>query len=541
MGHGDLRFLHARAQRPRSAGRHQEGISRQARADPQHALGRRAWLARAARGRRRLHHQGQRAAGAHHRRAQGRERRQVCFRVARGNPRLGMLQRPAEGAAREAVRSRVSRHVAARHRQADQRDRPRDGPFAFDRKHLSHAHPAQARPRQQRGARALRSPAPARRLETMSEAATVARNAPESEPFTPEAQTDSTPQAKILLVDDEPKSLFALQELLSTLGQNLMIAQSGEEALRLALRNDFAVILLDVRMPGIDGFETARMIRNRERSRLTPIIFLTAAADEMSSMFRGYEAGAVDYLQKPVVPEILKAKVAVFVELFRKSERLRESEEKLRRLAAHLISVREEERAHIAREIHDELGQVLTGLKTEVTWLAKRLREKPLIEKTDSMCKLIDTTVQTVRKIATGLRPGMLDDMGIIAAVGWQVKEFQKRTSIRCRAKLPPEVKLDIDVSTTMFRIFQEILTNVARHSRATRVDMELTIAEDKVALEVVDNGVGIADSDLNGKKSLGLLGMHERALLFGGEVKITGTPGHGTRVSVNIPIRQRS
>jgi len=349
------------------------------------------------------------------------------------------------------------------------------------------------------------------------------------------------PQAKILLVDDEPKSLFALQELLSTLGQNLMIAQSGEEALRLALKNDFAVILLDVRMPGIDGFETARLIRSRERSRLTPVIFLTAAADEMSSMFRGYEVGAVDYLQKPVVPEILKSKVAVFVELHRKSERLKESEDKLRRLAAHLISVREEERAHIAREIHDELGQVLTGLKMEVTWLAKRLREKPLIEKTDSMCALIDTTVQTVRKIATGLRPEMLDDMGIIAAVGWQAKEFQKRTGIRCRAKLPPEVKLDIDVSTTMFRIFQEILTNVARHSRATRVDMELTIAEDKVALDVVDNGVGIADSDLHGKKSLGLLGMHERALLFGGEVNITGTPGHGTRVSVSIPLRQRS
>ena len=376
----------------------------------------------------------------------------------------------------------------------------------------------------------------------MSDAATVARTAAEPEVFSADAQPEAAPQAKILLVDDEPKSLFALQELLSTLGQNLMIAQSGEEALRLALKNDFAVILLDVRMPGMDGFETARMIRSRERSRLTPIIFLTAAADEMSSMFRGYEVGAVDYLQKPVVPEILKSKVAVFVELFRKSERLRESEEKLRRLAAHLISVREEERAHIAREIHDELGQVLTGLKMEVTWLAKRLKEKPLVEKTDSMCKLIDTTVQTVRKIATGLRPEMLDDMGLVAAVAWQAKEFQKRTGIRCRTKLPPEsVKLDVDVSTTMFRIFQEILTNVARHSRATRVDMELTITEERVALEVVDNGVGIADAELNGKKSLGLLGMHERALLFGGEVKITGTPGHGTRVSVSIPIRQRA
>jgi signal transduction histidine kinase len=376
----------------------------------------------------------------------------------------------------------------------------------------------------------------------MSDAATATRSAAAPEGLSPESGADAAPQAKILLVDDEPKSLFALQELLSQLGQNLMIAQSGEEALRLALKNDFAVILLDVRMPGIDGFETARLIRSRERSRLTPIIFLTAAADEMTSMFRGYEVGAVDYLQKPVVPEILKSKVSVFVELHRKTERLRESEEKLRRLAAHLISVREEERAHIAREIHDELGQVLTGLKMEVGWLAKRLKDKDLIDKTDSMSKLIDSTVQTVRKIATGLRPEMLDDMGLIAAVAWQAKEFQKRTGIRCRAKLPPEgAKLDVDVSTTMFRIFQEILTNVARHSRATRVDLEMKIGDEAVGLEVTDNGVGIADSDLNGKKSLGLLGMHERALLFGGEVRITGTPGHGTRVSVSIPTRQRA
>ena len=356
-----------------------------------------------------------------------------------------------------------------------------------------------------------------------------------------EPRAEEAPEkAKILLVDDEPKSLFALQELLSQLGQNLMVAQSGEEALRLALKNDFAVILLDVRMPGIDGFETAKLIRNRERSRLTPIIFLTAAADEMTSMFRGYEVGAVDYLMKPVVPEILKSKVSVFVELHRKSERLKESEDKLRRLAAHLISVREEERAHIAREIHDELGQVLTGLKMEVAWLAKRLKEKVLIEKTDSMSKLIDSTVQTVRKIATGLRPEMLDDMGLIAAVAWQAKEFQKRTGIRCRAKLPAEVKFDIDISTTMFRIFQEILTNVARHSRATRVDIDLGVTDEQVSLEVHDNGVGIADSDLHGRKSLGLLGMHERALLFGGQVSITGAPGHGTRVAVTIPTRNR-
>jgi signal transduction histidine kinase len=371
---------------------------------------------------------------------------------------------------------------------------------------------------------------------TATAPATAVRAADSESAAAPEASAASA-KAKILVVDDEPKSLYALQELLSSLEQNLMVAQSGEEALKLALKHDFAVILLDVRMPGLDGFETAKLIRGRERSKQTPIIFLTAQADEMNSMFRGYAVGAVDYLMKPVVPEVLKSKVSIFVELHMKSERLRESEDKLRRLAAHLISVREEERAHIAREIHDELGQVLTGIKMEVGWLQKRIKEPVLLEKCDSMAKLIDSTVQTVRKIATGLRPEMLDDMGLVAAVGWQAKEFQKRTGIRCRAKLPVEAKYDLEISTCVFRIFQEILTNVARHARATRVDVELSVSEDRFNLEVVDNGVGIADSDLHGRKSLGLLGMQERAMLFGGEVGITGTPGQGTRVSVSIPI----
>ena len=350
-------------------------------------------------------------------------------------------------------------------------------------------------------------------------------------------QAGGVPKTKILVVDDDAKGLFAMRELLGELQQNLMVASSGEEALELALRHDFAVILLDVRMPGMDGFETAKLMRDAERSKATPIIFLTAAAEEMHSVFRGYEVGAVDYLMKPVLPETLKSKVSVFVELQMKTERLRESEDKLRRLAAHLISVREEERAHIAREIHDELGQVLTGLKMEVTSLAKQLKDRALLEKADSMCKLIDSTVQTVRKIATGLRPEMLDDMGLVAAVSWQAKEFQKRTGIRCRATLPPESTLPgIDIATTVFRIFQEILTNVARHSRATRVDIELSVSDALVTLDVVDNGVGIQDSDLHGKRSLGLLGMQERALLFGGEVSITGRPGQGTRVAVSIP-----
>jgi signal transduction histidine kinase len=348
------------------------------------------------------------------------------------------------------------------------------------------------------------------------------------------------PGVNILLVDDEPKNLFALRELLADLKQNLLQAPSGEEALRVAAKHDLAAVLLDVRMPGMDGFETARRLRLRERSRATPIVFLTAAADELESVFRGYEVGAIDYLVKPIVPQVLKAKVAVFVELARKNLALSDSEQKLRALASHLISVREEERAHIAREVHDELGQVLTGLKMDVGWLAKQLRgeQRPLLEKTDAMGRLIDGAVQTVRKIAAGLRPEVLDEMGLVAAIGWQAEEFQKRTGIRCRLSLPREIEgLEPDLQTTMFRVFQEILTNVARHSRATRVDVDLKSSARGLVLEVADNGIGISGLDDKARKSLGLLGMQERALRVGGEVSIGGLPGRGTRVVVALPV----
>ncbi|HKE46192.1 MAG TPA: response regulator [Steroidobacteraceae bacterium] len=363
---------------------------------------------------------------------------------------------------------------------------------------------------------------------------------------------NSADKANILIVDDEEKSLYALGALLERSGENLLLARSGDEALRAALEHDLALILLDVRMPGMDGFETAALIRARERSQLTPIIFLTGATDELGAMFRGYSVGAVDYLFKPVVPEVLKSKVSIFVDLHRKNaelareiaerkeaeRRLRESEEKLRALAARLITVREEDRAHMAREIHDELGQVLTALKMEGAWLASQLTDARLVEKTQSMLSLVDATIHTVRKICTGLRPEVLDEMGLVAAIDWQATEFQKRTGVRCRVRLPADgVDFNEDLSTTTFRIFQEILTNVTRHSRATRVDVELEQVDGRLEMRVTDNGIGIADGTSSARTSLGLLGMQERALRLGGSVHVDGNQGRGTAVAVSIPI----
>lgn len=363
-----------------------------------------------------------------------------------------------------------------------------------------------------------------------------------------------SPQASILIVDDDPGSLKALQELLQGPGCGVFLAQSGDEALRWVLKRDFAAILLDVRMPGFDGFETARLIRERERSRTTPIIFLTGAYEDVHSVFRGYEAGAVDYIVKPLVPEILKSKISVFVELYNKNavlvreiaerkrfeEHLKKSEEDLRALAAHLQSVREEEWTRIAREIHDELGQTLTGLKMDLAWVAKRLpgNQKALAEKIKSMFKLIDDTIRSVKKIASGLRPEGLYELGLAAAIGWHARDFRKRTGIRCKLSLPSEnLALDAERSTAAFRIFQELLTNVARHAEATRIDVDVRVDDGALVVLVEDNGKGIDEAAAYRPKSLGFLGMRERVLPFGGKIEITGVRDRGTKVRVSIPL----
>ena len=362
-------------------------------------------------------------------------------------------------------------------------------------------------------------------------------------------------QASILIVDDDPASLGVMREILSNQGARLVTATSGEEALRKVLDDDFAAIIMDVRMPGIDGFTTASMIRERKRSRYTPIIFVTAHAEDVSTMFKSYRAGAVDFISKPVIPDVLRSKMSVFVglhdmnrmlnaELAERAlseQRLRASEENLRALATHLQSVREEERIHIAREIHDELGQALTGLKFELNTFAKHFESDDAAARQDKQQTLnvaIDRIINSVRRIASGLRPEVLDEIGLAAAFDWQAREFQRRTGIRCHVNIPARfIDPDKDRSTALFRIFQELLTNVARHANATRVNVALCEGEEALALCVEDNGRGIKETEAQSPRSLGFLGLRERVLAFGGAIEVKGDEGKGTRVRVSIPV----
>jgi signal transduction histidine kinase len=225
------------------------------------------------------------------------------------------------------------------------------------------------------------------------------------------------------------------------------------------------------------------------------------------------------------------------------SSSLEESRAQLQRLAAGLLMAREEERTTIAREIHDELGQTLTALKMDAGWIRRRLADDlPAIDgKLTGMVALIDAAVVTVRRIATDLRPGILDDFGLAAALEWQAQEFERRTGIRCVLRATVDQgTVDPLVSTAVFRIFQESLTNVARHSQASRVAVTLEHRRTDLVLEVQDDGIGIADRDASHVRSIGLAGMRERAQLVGGGFSISGAPGAGTTVLVQIPRRQQ-
>jgi signal transduction histidine kinase len=222
-----------------------------------------------------------------------------------------------------------------------------------------------------------------------------------------------------------------------------------------------------------------------------------------------------------------------------KEDEFHRSTEQLRELSARLQSVREEERTHLARAIHDELGQALTGLKMDVAWLQKHLdqQQPALLEKTQAMSDLIDIIVQTVRRISTELRPGILD-LSLVATIEWQLQEFQNRSGIQGKLiSAPEETTLDADGATTVFRIFQEILTNVTRHAQATQIEVSVEENATFLTLQVQDNGRGITESEIHSPKSIGLLGMQERARLRSGEVQFQGRPGKGTTVTVRLPL----
>lgn len=346
---------------------------------------------------------------------------------------------------------------------------------------------------------------------------------------------------KVLMVEDDLVYARFIKEILKEPLQvnfELTHADRVKHALDHIDAKDFDAVLLDLNLPDSTGFDTLNRIY--EKAPSTPIIVLTGLADEEVGV-SAVQKGAQDYLSKEEVTSLLLSRTVKYaIERKRSVEELKNSYQKFYNLSARLQYLREEERKSIASEIHDELGGLFTALKLELSssFNALKTDKADIPEIKDSLIKLIDKGIEIVQRISVELRPHILDHFGLLPAIEWYVKEFQKRAKIRCSIKLIEDnLPIDKDRALAIFRILQESLTNIARHARASKVLVEVRKDGESLDIKVEDNGKGIDEAKINDPKSFGLMSMQERMLYLGGTLKIIGTKGKGTTIIMNIPI----
>ncbi len=485
----------------------------------------------------------------------------------------------------------------------------------------------------------------------------------------------------LLIVDDIQVNLFLIESLLKKIDVNLIKANSGFQALEKAQGVDLALAILDVRMPGMDGYELAKRLNATRNEDKVPVIFLTANYMTETEISEGYNSGAVDYIIKPFNNQILISKVNIFLDLFRQkqiikenaallkktaeeliriNEALRQSEEKyrsyidyapdgviiadetgkfmevngatssitgysqdellkmslsdlihrkflkeriaffknssqqnltieellckhkngssrwlsiesvklaenkylcftqditsrkraeqelhcslkqLQQLTQHIEEVRENERVVIARELHDDLGQALTAIKIDLGILKQKVAEPDIQLKIDKISELVRNTIFTVQRLTSELRPQIIDDLGLEAAIEWYSYDFAERNRLDVFCHIQPEISLSPSTSLTIFRIIQESLTNISRYAKASRVDVELVKSDGHILLSVSDNGIGINEGEIKSKKSFGIIGMRERTASLGGTFHISRGKENGTVVKISFPITNK-
>jgi signal transduction histidine kinase len=348
-------------------------------------------------------------------------------------------------------------------------------------------------------------------------------------------------KVNILMVDDQPAKLLSYDAILSELGENLIKASSGREALEYLLKFDVAVVLMDVSMPEIDGFELAEMIREHPRFQKTAIIFISAIHLTDIDRMEGYDRGGVDYISVPVIPELLRAKVSVFAELHRKTRQLEILNQELRALSRRLIAAQDEERRRFARELHDGLGQELTAAKMAIDCIPLEGFDEVGRQAVGQASSLIDAAIQQVRSVSHLLHPPLLDEIGLPAALSWFSEGLSKRSGIETSIELQPSdfPRLIPSLETMVFRIVQEALTNVFRHSAAGRCWVSVTKQENQIQVTVRDDGKGITDEIAAFDPEIigvGIGGIRQRIKEVGGELRLRNAKPTGAILEATIP-----
>ena len=370
----------------------------------------------------------------------------------------------------------------------------------------------------------------------------------------------------ILIVDDTPINLGVVVNYLESYGFGIRIARSGETALKRVKYNRPDIILLDILMPGMDGFETCRQLKSLEATKDIPVIFMTSLTSAEDKV-KGFEAGAVDYVTKPLQQEEVLARVKTHlrlqdltlslqdknrqlelsgqVERERLFEAIDQQREQLRALNQKLTEVQEAERKQLARELHDEMGQALTAISIDLAAIAQELdgAGTPAIHDRLAESKLlVDQTLEQIRELSFRLRPAMLDDLGLAPALQWYIRQYAQRVNLDVQLDISNlEERLPAHVETALYRIFQEALTNVTRHAQASTVQLRLQRSGATVIVHIEDDGRGFdVQHVFNGslpKQGIGLLGMRERVTLLGGTFSLYSEPGRGTQVAIEIPL----
>jgi len=345
----------------------------------------------------------------------------------------------------------------------------------------------------------------------------------------------------VMIVDDAASARETMSAILDGQGYQLITAQDGAEALQLAEQLLPDLILLDVMMPGMNGYEVCQRLRATPRLAEIPIIILTAL-DDRASRLKAIEAGADDFLSKPVDFQEIQARVRTITRLNRYRS-LVEQRDNIREMAERLLVAQEQERQRISREIHDDLGQSLTTFMIELHNLQndRSLGNGTLAARLSSLYDQLQEVFVKLRHLAHDLRPQALDTLGLRQAMQSYCREFTRRTGLPVEFEFEVSIpKLTDILDVTLYRTLQESLTNVAKHAHASHVWVDLSSENESITLTVQDDGRGFLD--LNpGSDGIGISGMKDRMALVGGRLNLKSLPGAGTILSAHIPVGKKS
>lgn len=363
------------------------------------------------------------------------------------------------------------------------------------------------------------------------------------------------PPSTLLVVDDNPVVLLGVSEFLRSAGFKVLEARRGEQAIEVAREQRPELILLDVMLPDVNGVEVCRRLKADPELKSLFVVLLSSSQISPVNQILGLEAGADGYIARPIENRELLARIHSMLRIQQAEEALRRAHDELecrvrertaelaganaalRAMSLRLVEVQEKERRFLARELHDEVGQVLTGLKMVLDQSLPAAPE-PLRGRLEEGLTMTNDLVGRIRQLSLDLRPQLLDDLGLLVALEWHLERFTRQTGIAVDFRHAPlAARLESHLETALYRIVQEALTNVARHARVKEVAVRLWVDDERAGVQVQDGGAGFdADAAIAARTSTGLSGMKERAELLGGEFTLESTAGQGTRLTVELP-----